>query len=924
MPATRGLGFLGRTSERELLDGMLAEARNGRSAVMVIRGEPGIGKTALLRHAARQASGLRVAQVDGVQAEMELPFAGIHRLCAPMFDRLDALAEPQRNALSVALGVSPGDPPDRFLVALAVLSLLCATAEQRPLLCLVDDAQWIDAASAQVLGFVARRLLAESVAMVFSLREPIAGHALDGLPQLALDGLGEADARTLLSRAVPGRLDDRVRDRMIDETRGNPLALVELSRSMSAAERAGGYAAPTAGDLPGQLEEQYLRRVGGLPEATRRLILLAAADPLGDATLIWRAAETLSIDASALAPAADAGLLEIDDHVRFQHPLVRSAVYRAASPHDRKRLHEALAEVSDPDRRAWHRALATAGRDEAVATELERSAHRAQTRGGLAAAAAFLERATSLTADPTLRARRALTAAQAGFRAGAFDAALALVAMAEAEALDDFQSAEADLLRGNVALASGSTSDAPRLLLQAATRLEPLDLDLARETYLAAWGAAGLAGHPGGDGVRAEVCRAVRALPAPQGDPRSLDLLLDGLALLTTDGHAAAAPTLRRAATALPAMPVEDVMRWGWVAPSASALLWDIEGMRAISARQVQLARDIGAAAQLPLYLWQLGAASAWMGDFAGAASFVAESESVAAATGSRVAPYTRIRLGALRGREADASSAIADAIELAAAVGQGMAASWAHWAAAVLYNGLGRYEEAASSARQAASDTLSPTLSMWALPELVEAAARVGDAELARGALARVVETTQPCGGEFALGIEARSRALISDGAAAEYLYREAIDRLSRTRLRPELARAHLVFGEWLRQETRGVDAREQLHAAEDMFAGIGMEAFAERARRELVAAGARPRKRTLETSAELTPQEGQIARLARDGLTNSDIGAHLFLSPRTVEWHLHKVFAKLGINSRSGLYSALPAPEVDATSSPRRIAGR
>jgi DNA-binding CsgD family transcriptional regulator len=919
MPAEHGLGFLGRTREREVLDAMLAKVRKGQSAVLVVRGEAGIGKTALLRYTARQASGLRVAQIAGVEAEMELPFAGIQRLCAPMFDRLEVLPEPQSNALNVALGVSPGDTPDRFLVALAVLSLLCAIAEERPLLCLVDDAHWLDEASGQALGFVARRLLAESVAMVFALREPIARRAFSHLPELSLEGLREADARTLLSSSAGGRLDERVRDRIITETRGNPLALVELSRSMSAAERAGGYALPAARDVPSQVEEQYLRRVRALPEATQRLILLAAAEPLGDATLVWLTAEHLSIDPSAAVPAADAGLLEIDDRVRFRHPLVRSAVYRAASLSDRQRVHEALAEMSDPeldaDRRAWHRALAAAGPDEAVAAELERSAQRAQTRGGIAAAAAFLRQATAFTADPMLRAPRALSAAQASFQAGAFDEALALVATAEAEALDEFGSAQADLLRGQVAFATELGRDAPALLLQAARRFESWDLDLARETYLAAWGAAGMAGHLGGGGIRLEVCRAVRALPAPDADPRPLDLLLDGLALVTIDGHAAAAPALQRAADALSDMPVADVLRWGWVAPSASALVWNIEDMRTIAARQVQLVRDNGAAAQLPHHLWQLGLASAWMGDFPGAASLVAESESVAAATGSRIAPYTLLMLDALQGREAEASALIASTIELATAGGQGMAASWAHWAAAVLYNGLARYDEAASCARRAVSESLSPTLSMWALPELVEAAVHTGDAELARGALERLVETTQPCGNDFALGIEARSRALLSDGGAAEHSYGEAIDRLGHTRVRPELARAHLVFGEWLGCEGRLADAREQLRTADDMFAAIGMEAFAERARRGLMSAGEKVRKRTVETREELTPQEEQIARLARNGLTNAEIGSQLFLSPRTVEWHLHKVFAKLGISSRNGLLTALPSTERQTT---------
>jgi DNA-binding CsgD family transcriptional regulator/tetratricopeptide (TPR) repeat protein len=918
MPADHGLGFLGRTRERELLDGMLAKVREGQSAVVVVRGEAGIGKTALLRYAARQASGLRVAQIAGVQAEMELPFAGIHRLCAPMLDQIDVLPGPQRNALTVAFGVSPGDTPDRFLVAVAVLSLLCAVAEERPLLCLVDDAHWLDAASGQVLGFVARRLLAESVAIVFGLRESIAARTFAGLPELSIGGLDEPDARALLSRAVPGRLHDSIRDRIIAETRGNPLALLELARTMSAAERAGGYAFGAARDVPSQVEDQYLRRVEALPEATGRLILLAAADPLGDATLLWRAAERLSIGAGAAPPAADAGLLEIDDRVRFRHPLVRSAVYRAASLEDRRRVHEALAEVSDPeidaDRRAWHRALAAAGPDEAVAAELEDSAERAQTRGGRAAAAAFLERASALTADPAVRASRALAAARASLQTGAFDTALALVATADAETLDDVQRAQTHLVRGHVALASGDISQAALLLLKAAGGLEPADPEAARETYLVALGAAIVASQRV---TLEEICRAVQALPPRPGPARPLDLLLDGLAMLSTDGHARAAPMLQRAARALRDIPLEDVLRWGWMATAASNAVWDNDGALAISARQVRLVRDAGALAALPLYLSALGMASAWVGDFAGAASNVAEADSVAAATGSRSHPAALLRLLALQGREAEASAAIAHTLEQAAAEARGIA-PYAHWAAAVLHNGLGRYEEAAASAQRATPNPVEHWVSVWVLPELVEAAACAGDAALARDAFERLAETTQASANDVALGIEARSRALVRDGGAPEALYREAIDRLSRTQLRPELARAHLLFGEWLRHDGRVGVAREHLRAADDMFAAIGMEAFAERARRALLAAGAKVPKRTVETPDELTPQEEQIARLARDGLTNSEIGAELFLSPRTVEWHLHKVFAKLAISSRSGLHAALPGSDQDTTPTP------
>jgi DNA-binding CsgD family transcriptional regulator len=915
MPTTGGVGFIGRARERERLDAMLAHARDGRSAVLVICGEPGIGKTALLRYAARQASGLRTAEVEGIQAEIELSFAGIHRLCAPMFDRIDALAEPQQHALRVALGVSSGDAPDRFLVAVAVLNLLSATAEKRPLLCLVDDAAWLDAASMQALGFVARRLVAEPMAMIFSLREPTITRALDGLPQLWLEGLDEPDARALLSRAVPGRLDDHVRDRIIDETAGNPLALLELSRRMSPSERAGGFAPPEESELSSRLAEGYQRRVAGLPEATQRLMLLAAAEPLGDAGLLWRAVDRLSIDPGALAPATDAGLLEIDDRVRFRHPLVRSAVYRAASLEERRRVHDALAEVSDPElaaeRRAWHRALAAAEPDEAVAADLERSAERAQARGGLAAAAALLDRAAALTPDPVLQAGRALAAAEASFQAGAFDTVLRLLAVAESCGLDGFQSARAELLRSHVAYASRHGKDAAPLLLKAAKRLEPFDLKLARRAYLTAWGAAVARGPgDGGADMMLELCHAVRALPPPTEPPHPLDLLLDGLTLLTIAGRTAATPVLQRAAEAVAGMPAEDIVRWGVRGTAASSAVWDANPSSAVLERQAKIVRDAGALAELPIHLSALAMDKAWNGDLASASLLIAESDSVAALTGSRIETFAALRVLTLQGREAEAAALIETTIREAEATGQGEGegARMARWAASVLYNGLARYDEAAAAARQVIANAIGPWTSIWALPELVEAAARSGNTVLARDALEWLAESTEPVGNDFALGIEARSRALVTEGPTGEDLYREAIDRLSRTRRRPELARAHLVYGEWLRHAGRAAEARERLRAAESMFAEIGMEAFGARARGELVAAGGKPRIRHPEVRENLTPQEEQIARLARDGLTNADIAGQLFLSPRTVEYHLHKVFGKLGIDSRSGLQSGLP----------------
>jgi DNA-binding CsgD family transcriptional regulator/tetratricopeptide (TPR) repeat protein len=895
-----------------VLDQFLATVRTSEGRGLVVRGEAGVGKTALLDYLVEQASGCRVAHVAGVESEMELVYAGLHQLLTPMLGHLDLLPAPQADALGTAFGLSSGSPPDRFLVGLATLSLLTDVAEEHPLVCLVDDAQWLDRASAQVLAFTARRLEAESVGLVFAARVP--GDDLAGLPELVVEGLREADARALLASVLTGPLDSRVADRIVAEAGGNPLALVELPRGIAPAELAGGFALPAAMPPSGRIEESFRRRLEVLPADTRRLLQLAAAEPVGDPVLMWRAAERLGIGTQAASPAAEAGLMEIGARVLFRHPLVRTAAYRSVSLQERQEVHRALAEATnpelDPDRRAWHWAQATPGLNEDVAAELERSAGRAQARGGLAAAAAFLQRAVTLTADPAQRAERALAAAEASVQAGSFEPALGLVAAAEGGALDEFQRARADLARGHVAVAVGG-SDAASLLFRAASRLEPFDLDLARETYLIAWGAAVMAGDLERGRIVGEISRAARALPPPPGPPRPLDLLLGGLALLTLDGRAAATATLQRAAPTLLEMPVEDVLRWGWMATAASDAVWDDECMLAITARQVKLVRDAGALAQLPIHLSALALARAWIGDLAGAAALIAEIDSVVAATGSRSVPGAALRLAALEGREAESAALIATVIERDAT---GTMAIYAHWAAAVLYIGLARYEEAVASARQATSSTVEVFATMRALPELVEAAARAGDAELAREALERLTETTQPCGTNVPLGIEARSRALLSDGAAAEQLYLEAIDRFSRTRLRPELARTHLLYGEWLRREGRRVDARERLRTAHDMFDAIGMEAFAERAGRELAAAGETARKRTADTGHELTAQEALIARLARDGLSNPEIGARLFISARTVKYHLGKVFTKLDISSRTQLERALPGDPTTA----------
>ena len=900
----------GRGAEGARLDRLLADARAGQSAVLVLRGEPGIGKTAILGYAAERAQGFRVVRAAGVESEMELPFAGLHQLCGPMLGGLARLPPPQRDALGTAFGLSTGAQPDRFLVGLAVLSLLSDAAEERPLLCLIDDAQWLDRSSAQVLAFVARRLHAESVVLLFAEREPGELDGLAGLPDLPLRGLPGDSARELLASAISGPLDDRVRDRIFAEARGNPLALIELPHELSPAKLAGGFGLLSALPLPGRIEVSFLRRVQQLPAATQRLLLVAAAEPTGEPALLWRAARMLGIPAEAVGSAEADGLLDLGVQVAFRHPLLRSAIYRAAEAEERRSAHRALAGATDaeidPDRRAWHRAHATLAPDEDVADELERSAGRAQARGGLAAAAAFLERAAALTPDAGRRARRALYAARAKQLAGAPHEALTLLATATAGPLGDFDRAMLQRLHGQIALDLRRGGEAVPLLLDAASQLEPLDPALARETYLEALRAASVAGRLGG-GARAAAEAACRA-PSPEGVPRAVDLLLEGLALRFTAGYAASAPVLKRALSAVRdqgGRPGQDV-RWPWSARRVAPDLFDDDAWHALGTRNVQIARDAGALAVFPLALNYLAVMRIFDGNLEAAAALLGEADAIADATGTAPIVFGRLQLAGFRGDEAQASVLI-EASEAAAIVrGEGVLLTFGEHTRAVLHNGLGHYQ-AALDAAQSASAQDELMLSVWSLPELVEAAARCGRTELAADALGRLCERTEAAGTEVALGIEACSRALLSAGEPAERLYREAIQRLGGTRMRPALARAHLLFGEWLRRENRRGDAREQLRTAYEGLTAMGMEAFADRARRELLATGETVHKRTVQARYELTAQEVQIARLASDGLSNPEIAAQLFLSTRTVEWHLRKVFSKLGISSRRELSRAL-----------------
>jgi DNA-binding CsgD family transcriptional regulator len=910
MSDAAGHALHGRDDECDVLDRLLNDVRAGQSQVLVLRGEAGVGKSTLLEYVEQGASGCRVARAAGVEYEMELAYAGLHQLCAPALGLRERLPGPQRDALETAFGLSAKPPPDRFVVGLAVLGLLSEAADEQPLVCVVDDAHWLDKASAQTIAFVARRLLAESVALVFAVREPSETRELDGLPELRLGGLGASDSRALLDSVWPGRLDEAVRNRVVAEARGNPLALLELPRALTPAQLAGGFGLPHGTPVAGRIEQSFLRRLESLPDDTRRLLLTAAAEPVGDATLLWRAADRLGLGPDAAGPAQTEGLIDFGALVRFRHPLVRSAVYQAAPVQDRRAVHLALADATDreldPDRRAWHRAHAASGLDETLADELERSAGRAQARGGIAAAAAFLERAAELTPDPARRGRRALAAAQAKFESGAAEPAQELLAAAERCPLGGLERARLARLRAQIAFALRRGSNAPPLLLGAAEQLEPLDAGLAREAYLDALGAAIFAGRLNGHVGPQDVAAAARSGPPGREPPRSTDLLLDGLATRYTDGYVAGVVPLRRALSAFGQGSrddeEEDLRRWFWLPWLVAGDLWDDELWDGLSTRAVRMARNTGALNVLPLALTYRAAVHLHAGEFPAASALIEEADAITEATGNAPVKYWSLVLTAWRGVEADALDLLRWGLENTTERGEGRGIGGWGYATAVLYNGLGRYDAALAGARAGCEyDDLG--VFGFCLVELVEAAARNGAHEEAAAALRQLEERTDAAGTNWALGAQAWARALLADDETAEPLYREALERLEHTRVGVHLARAHLVFGEWLRRENRRVDAREHLRTAHEMFGRAGALAFADRAGRELSATGETARIRTDAARDVLTPQETQIARLARDGLSNPEIGAQLFISPRTVQYHLRKVFQKLGITSRNQL---------------------
>ena len=876
-------------------------------------GEAGVGKSALLEHARSVAaqSGFRVESSTGLPSETQFAFAALHQLCAPLLGHLDALPEPQQIALRAAFGLEAGGAPDRFLIGLAVLNLLSEVAEEQPLLCIVDDAHWLDEASAQVLAFVARRLEAEQLALLMCVRDPTDDgdlRSLAGLPALRLTGLSENDARTLLAAAVRTPLDDEVRDRIVSEARGNPLALLELPRSAPPTRLAGGFELPHALDVPRRIEEMFRQRSRDLPSETQLLLLLAAAEPTGDAAVLWRAADTLGIEPETAAPAEAAGLLEIDSRVRFRHPLVRSAVYRACSEPDRRRVHSALAAAtdpqSDPDRRAWHRSRAVLGHDEEAAADLERSAGRALARGGLAAAAAFLHQAAELTPDPARRAGRVLTAAQAKHAAGASEAASELLAIAAAGPLDALQRARVDLLTAQISFYLSRDRDAPRMLLEAARALAPLDALLSRETYLHALDAAMV--HGGGAAV--EIAEAATHAPAPGPANRPVDLLLDGVAITLNGGFVRGAPELRRALQSFRDVPREtprqhhDSDRWLWLAARNAVGILDDELVHVFAGRNVDLARAAGALASLPAALGFLCITSVLEGKLGRAAELAAEATALTADAGGVPMYHYHLILHGWRGDEAEATALHDRVAKDDTYSADGGEALLGQYAMAVLHNGSSNYA-AAQAAAARACESLEPSLSSAGLPELVEAGARSGDRAVAAAASEELGLRADTIRTPWALGLAARSRAMLSPAAEAEEHYREALDQLDKCRMTVYLARTHLVYGEWLRRENRRQDARDQLRTAHELLTDMGTKAFAARAARELLATGEHPRKRVADPTDSLTAQEKQIARLVATGATSREVAAELFLSPRTIEAHLRSIFRKLGITSRRQL---------------------
>jgi DNA-binding CsgD family transcriptional regulator len=922
--------FVGRSKEFGELDRLLAEARNGRSGVLVLRGEAGVGKTKLLESIVASASEWRVARTLGVESEAELAFAALHQLCSPSLDWLEQLPAPQRDALGAAFGLTAGTGAERFLVGLATLSLLSAAAAEQPLICVIDDAQWLDRESAQALAFVARRLQADPIVMLFATRE--GRDELAGLPELVVRGLSDENANALLSSVVEAPLDNRVRDRIIAETGGNPLALLELPRGLTPAELAVGFGMPTDLPLSKKIEETFGRRIERLPPQTRRLLVLAAADEVGDPAEVWRAAGILGIGREAAQPLEEVGLLDIDDLVRFRHPLVRSAAYRGASHRERQIVHGALADATDaeadPDRRAWHLAAAATGPDESLAAELERSAGRAFQRSGCIAAATFLERSAQLTPAPETQAFRRLLAAAAYLQAGSVDRARELIRLSVGHLADPGARAQAMRIEGAVRFADGRGGETPTLLFGAALALRELDPRAGNETMMECAEAAMWAGNLSTGTTVVDVAEAVRTWFESEDDASTASLLLHGYCQRMTAGYPAPVAWWRGAAQ----MAAQDVT--GSTRIQLQGMLWnatgdmlDFDNHIRIARERVREARDQGALATLPIALVCLAWNEIQAGCLDAADAMIAEATEIASATGLPEFPgahgLIRVALQAWRGQDAEAGALAKTVNQEARQQGQGLTLQIMDRMLAILDLGYGRYEEARTHLL-AAYDTDPWYVCSMGLADLVEAAWRGGDDETARRALIRLSERAEASQTPWSLGLLARCRALMAVEADANALYLEALDHLDGSGLETELARTRLVYGEWLRRQRRRKDARDQLRAARDAFAAMGAAAFVRRAETELRATGERARARVDQTRSDLTPQELQIAQLAANGDSNAEIAAQLYISPHTVSYHLRKVYEKLGVRSRTQLLAVLsslgimPSPRYGATTTP------
>ncbi|MFC5236026.1 helix-turn-helix transcriptional regulator [Pseudonocardia zijingensis] len=898
------LRLYGRTAECARVEQLLQLER----ATLRIIGESGIGKSTLLEHAARRATGYRLLRVRGVAAEHELPYAGLHLLCAPLIDDLHALQPAQRDALATAIGLTPGPPPDRPLVSLAVLNLLTRAADTRPVCCIVDDAHLLDPASRLVLAFVARRA-ERGLLILLAEREHQHGTELDGVPELRLEPLPYDDARFLLAATTPGKVDAAVIERVLIEARGNPGTLVDAFDGITAVELAGGYAIPAPRAAHPEPDHGCAQRSRQLRADARRLLLTAAADPTGDPPVAWRAAATLGIGTDAAEVLESQRLLVFGPRIAFACPRLRATVYATAAPAELREIHGALADAVDADvdadRRAWHRALGCSGLDDAVATDLERHAPTAHTRGGIAARAAFLEKAALLTPDPVRRAQRALTAAEAHQLSGAPEIAQRLLAIAEIAPPDDARRARMALQRARIAFTTHRSPASPGHLLEAARRIEPHSPALARDAYLEALTAALFAGELATNPTAVDVAGAARAAVAA-GPAHPADPLLDALATRVLDGPLTAAGPLAAVLGAFRAPELDPaVSRWLWLAGCIAADSWDAQAWTALSSRQEAhaCAENTATPAHVQAHL---ALADVYLGRFDAARGRLARVDAKVSTTRTTPLRHPALLLAAWQGRPGVLHDLVANARRDARDRGDGVTSAAADLAEAIMHNSVGRYQQALAAASDACrSEQLA--FAGWALPELVEAAVRSGRHDAARRAVTRLTERTDAAGTDWGLGVQAAARALLADEQGAEPLYREAIDRLARTGIRTHFGRVQLLYGEWLRRRKRRVDARIPLRAAFELFTTIGSDALADRAHRELLATGEKARRRSVDAGRQLTPQEARIAHLALNGLSNPEIGARLFVSPRTVEYHLHKVFAKLGISSRTELHMVL-----------------